>query len=589
MKNMQEQRQVMWSIAGLDSGGGAGVSADQRTAEAFGIHLCPVTAAVTAQNTISVTHIHAIPPDVLEAQLDALAVDMPCAVIKTGMLGSAANARTLAYWLDQARKTRPIALVIDPVLRSSTGTLLANTELLMAYREWLLPRATVITPNRHEAAALLLAGTPHELNAWHNERIPTQDVPLLAQSLQKLGPQTVVITGGDDDDPLALDWLQSPYAEGWLSLPRIHTPHHHGTGCTFATAMGCAMTLGFVTADAAILAKMATAEALHQAQGLLTMPHSGSRRTVSSFHAAEEDLSEPIHHPHGAAPVRATAGFAQHRERLPRLSLSTMPPSSWHVPSSSRLPRPGVYAIVDTAERVSAVIKAGAHTVQLRIKTPPNATLAQTAWIEAEIRQAHAYAQAAQVTLYVNDHWRQALRAGAQAIHLGQEDMLTLEAQDIEQLQAARQEGLRLGLSSHSLWELCRALTLQPDYVACGPVWPTTTKEMPWQPQGLSNLSWWSYMSPVPVVAIGGILRPEQLEACIAAGAAGVCILRGIGSQPVLTLPGWLAAWEAGSRQAMGAIPKAPGFPSSSLEPVHHHDHVEPLPFRKSRLDMVSL
>ncbi|MDZ4295728.1 MAG: thiamine phosphate synthase, partial [Hydrogenophaga sp.] len=168
-------------------------------------------------------------------------------------------------------------------------------------------------------------------------------------------------------------------------------------------------------------------------------------------------------------------------------------------------------------------------------------------------------ADAAGASLVVNDHWLLALRAGAQALHLGQEDLLALSPRDRAQLQAAREQGVQLGLSSHSLWELCRAAALLPDCIACGPVWPTTTKDMPWLPQGLDNLAWWAHMAPAPVVGIGGILEPAQLQAVAAAGAAGGCVVRGLGDEPAQTLPAWLSAWQAGlARQDRTAVPALP-------------------------------
>ncbi|WP_284309020.1 thiamine phosphate synthase, partial [Hydrogenophaga electricum] len=120
-----------------------------------------------------------------------------------------------------------------------------------------------------------------------------------------------------------------------------------------------------------------------------------------------------------------------------------------------------------------------------------------------------------------------------------------------------------LGLSSHSLWELCRAAALAPDLIACGPVWPTTTKDMPWQPQGLDNLAWWAHMAPAPVVGIGGVLAPAQLHAVASAGASGGCVVRGLGADPALTLPAWREAWASGRADA-ARLP-VPELPHASL------------------------
>lgn len=527
---------IIWSIAGTDSGAGAGLAADQRAADACAVHLCTAVAAVTAQNTMNVSQVHAVAPELLDAQLAALAADLPPAVVKTGLLGSAANAKVVAHWIDRLRQRGPVQLVIDPVLRATTGASFADDDLLHAYREELLPRANVLTPNQREAGVLLGEAT-------------LRNVPAMARALQRLGPNTICITGGDTYEALALDWLQSPHAQGWLSLPRVDTPHHHGTGCTFASALAAALARGFVGADAVVLAKMATTHALQHA------------RSIGQ----------------GAGPVCARSGFEQRPDLLPHLSLDEQAPTHWL--TRQRAPDPGVYAIVDSAERAQAVLSASptVTTLQLRMKRP--ARLAEGRWqtlLIDSIRRCQTAAEAAGVSLFINDHWQAALAAGARALHLGQEDLLTLTAADRLRLQQARADGVRLGLSSHSLWELCRSAALAPDYIACGPIWPTTTKDMPWNPQGLDNLAWWVHMSPAPVVGIGGILSPDQLRAVAVAGAGGGCVVRGLGAAPAHSLHGWLEAWQTGrSARARVASPGAPpsrdincGWPRPSLPPA---------------------
>nr|WHW29587.1 putative bifunctional hydroxymethylpyrimidine kinase/phosphomethylpyrimidine kinase [uncultured bacterium] len=522
---------IIWSIAGTDSGGGAGLAADQRAADALGVHCCTVVAGITAQSTTEVTHIEATPPQVLQAQLDTLLADMPPRAIKTGLLGSADNVRVLARFIDQQRERGPLALVVDPVLATSTGAALANAELRAAYRELLVPRATVITPNQGEAVALLGCTSP--------TNIPTQSAALRA-----LGCEAVVITGGDAaaisrHASLSLDWLDTPQAQGWLSLPREDTPHNHGTGCTFASALAAALALGWVVADATVLAKMATTMALRHA------------RAVGR----------------GVGPVMARPGFALEPSLLPQLSIGSEVPAHWATRSHAKAAGApiGVYAIVDSAERVEAVLGVSptVSTIQLRMKRPVG--LSDAAWagrFTEQVQLSQRAAEQASATLVVNDHWQLALAAGARALHLGQQDLLDLTPAEHEQLQAARDAGVKLGLSSHSLWELCRAAALQPDLIACGPVWPTTTKDMPWQPQGLGNLAWWAHMAPAPVLGIGGILVAEQLQAVAAAGAAGGCVVRGLGEDPARTLHAWQAAWIASIDQRVGTHPPALPHPT---------------------------
>jgi len=521
---------VIWSIAGTDSGGGAGLAADQRAADAFGVHLCPVVAAVTAQHSRGVTHVEPMSEAVLDAQLAALDVDMPPVAVKTGLLGNAAQVRLVARWVDRLRSRGPVELVIDPVLAASTGACFADDDALRALREELLPRATLVTPNRREACRLL---------GLDSEGIDAADgahgVPALALALRECGARAVCITGGDSHGPQGdvLDWFDGEHARGWLASPRVPTPHHHGTGCTFATSAAAAMVLGFVSADAVVLAKVATTHALH------------------CGHAAGE----------GAGPVRACPGFAMQPELLPRMSWGESSPLSGAPASAASSDRSlGLYAIVDSASRVEQVLDAGVRTLQLRIKQPavPDAEWSQH--LREQIARSVSACRRVGAELFVNDHWLIARELGAAGVHLGQEDLLALGNGGRAALQAS---GLALGISTHSLWELCRARSLAPRYIACGPVWSTLTKAMPWQPQGLGNLAWWAHMAGVPVVAIGGILEAAQVRAAATCGVDGVCIVRGLGDDPRRSAPALAQAWDDG-RAHVQRLP-ANALPSPSL------------------------
>jgi len=503
-------RPIVWSIAGNDSGGGAGLSADQRAAEAFGVHLCPVVAAITAQNSRAVASVKPVYPEILEAQLAALELDLPPRAIKTGLLTSVALVEIVAHWVERLRTRRPVALVVDPVLASSTGTSFADEATLNAYRALLLPHADVVTPNLREAEAL--TGK-------------SQGAPVIAKALRALGAGAVCVTGGDVTDgdgagALALDWVDSDDACGWLALPRIDTAHTHGTGCTFATSAAAALALDFAAADALVLAKMATANALRH-----------------GYSAGD-----------GAGPVRARAGFATKPELLPSMSFDAIPPRR---PGPRTIPpaQAQLYAIVDSAALVRAVVSAGVQMVQLRIKQ------AEEARLREQVRAGVEACRAAGARLFVNDHWRLAIEAGADGVHLGQQDLAALGAGE---RQAIADSGLALGVSSHCLWELARAAALAPEYIACGPVWPTATKAMPWREQGLGNLAWWCAIAPGPVAAIGGILTAEQARAAARCGARYICMLRAVAEQPHAAVPPILEALRAASAEARIVAPELP-------------------------------
>lgn len=167
---------------------------------------------------------------------------------------------------------------------------------------------------------------------------------------------------------------------------------------------------------------------------------------------------------------------------------------------------PRFYPVMPDADWVGRMAALGAELVQLRFK-------GDTADIPHQIAAARSACQRHGAQLVINDHWREALAAGADFIHLGQEDL------DTADLGAIARAGLRFGISTHDRTELDRALALRPAYIALGPIYPTTLKQMKWQPQGLEKLARWkARVGDIPLVAIGG-LTPERLPAVFAAGA----------------------------------------------------------------------
>lgn len=176
----------------------------------------------------------------------------------------------------------------------------------------------------------------------------------------------------------------------------------------------------------------------------------------------------------------------------------------------------GFYPVVPTAAWVERLLGWGVRTIQLRIKAADHTAADISAEVMAAIEAGKAVPGA---QVFINDHWQQALAAGAYGVHLGQED---LDSADIEALRTA---GIRLGLSTHTPAELARAKAVQPSYLAIGPIYPTTLKVMPYAPVGLEDLAAWAKLAaPYPVVAIGGIslARLPGVMACGVDGAAVV-------------------------------------------------------------------
>jgi len=222
---------VALTIAGSDSGGGAGIQADIKAMEANGVFAASVIVAVTAQNTQAVTAAHDLPPDFVAAQIDAVVDDLDVAAYKTGMLSSAAIIETVAERID-ARDLTP--LVVDPVMISKSGFKLLQDAAIATLREALIPQATLLTPNLHEASHLT------------DKTVETvDDAKAVAEALHALGPKAVLVKGGHlNDTAEAVDVLYDGTCFRTFAAPRIETPNTHGTGCTYASAIAAHLAHG---------------------------------------------------------------------------------------------------------------------------------------------------------------------------------------------------------------------------------------------------------------------------------------------------------------------------------------------------------
>jgi hydroxymethylpyrimidine/phosphomethylpyrimidine kinase len=218
------RRPIALTVAGTDSGGGAGVVADLKTFEALGVWGTIAVAAVTAQNSIGVTALHLVPPEVILAQIEAVAGDFGVDAVKTGMLGSAAGVEAAVAGI---RRSGIARVVVDPVLVSTHGDQLLAGEALAVVRAQLLPLATVVTPNLPEAA-VLVGFAIHDREA----------MVAGAESLRRLGPEVVMLKGGHlEDEASSPDLILGPDGPEWLEGPRVQTVHTHGTGCVLSAAI----------------------------------------------------------------------------------------------------------------------------------------------------------------------------------------------------------------------------------------------------------------------------------------------------------------------------------------------------------------
>jgi hydroxymethylpyrimidine/phosphomethylpyrimidine kinase len=247
------------TIAGSDSGGGAGIQADLKTFCAFGVYGMSALTAVTAQNTLGVSGVAVLTPDMVTAQIRAVVEDIGVDATKTGMLANAAIVRAVA---EAVRRGGLGPLVVDPVMVSKHGDLLLEEEARAALRDELLPLATVVTPNVPEAAALL-GCRPEELEGLEARR-------QAAAELLRLGPRHVVLKGGHGSaDPAeAVDIWYDGLSYTELRAPRLRSRHTHGTGCTFSAAVTAGLARGLDVGAALREAKSFVTWALEHAPGL---------------------------------------------------------------------------------------------------------------------------------------------------------------------------------------------------------------------------------------------------------------------------------------------------------------------------------
>ena len=244
---MSEPRRVpaVMSIAGSDSGGGAGIQADLKAFARCGVHGTTAITALTAQNTIGVDSIHPVPPDMVVAQIRAVAEDIGIDAVKTGMLGDAVTITVVVEALDLAGDA---PIVVDPVLVAESGAVLLEPDARSALIERLLPRATVATPNLLEARELTGLGG----DASQEE---------LARAVQALGPRAAIVTGGHIEDGADV-LIQSGGEAVRIEGPRHPAGASHGSGCTHSSTLAALLARGERLEAAAHEAKRITAEAV---------------------------------------------------------------------------------------------------------------------------------------------------------------------------------------------------------------------------------------------------------------------------------------------------------------------------------------
>lgn len=455
------QPKVIWTVAGSDSCAGAGLQTDLHTFHDFNLVGCSIVTSVTAQHPQGVLCVTPVDDHTFRQQFEALLIQGYPHAIKIGLLCSQNQVEILCEYIQKIRAESKAYchVVYDPVAVASSGQNLSDSILLPIVRERLYPLIDLMTPNGTELA--LLSETD----------VSTREaVKKAAQVLFSQGIKAVLAKGGHFEwqGEEVNDYLLTPQEVYCFSHSRLDSVNTHGTGCTFAAAIGAMLAKGFDLPDTVTVATAYLQKGLSEKEGkgqtaLSSLCHTGYPTDIHFFPATAL-LSAPLNTPSQA--------FAQTEYQL------------------------GLYPVVDSVEWVERLILAGVKTLQIRVKNRPLAE------VEREIERSVIFAKQHHVRLFVNDYWQLALKYQAYGVHLGQEDLATAD------LNAIQQAGLRLGISTHGYFEIMRALAIKPSYIAFGHIFPTQTKVMQSRPQGLINLAKYAQLvAPlnIPTVAIGGI------------------------------------------------------------------------------------
>ena len=257
------------TIAGSDSGGGAGIQADLKTFSALGVYGASVITALTAQNTRGVFAIHDVPADFVAAQIDAVFSDLDVGAVKIGMLSRPGIIEAVA---DGLARYGQRAVVLDPVMVAASGDPLIADESIACLRERLIPHVLLVTPNLPEAARLVGAA-----GAGSRQAVEDQARRLLA-----MGPGAVLLKGGHGGGAESADYLLGPSGGHWLSAARVVTENTHGTGCTLSSAIAAGLARGLPLDEAVVAGKDYITAAIGAANRLNI---GGGRGPVHHFHA----------------------------------------------------------------------------------------------------------------------------------------------------------------------------------------------------------------------------------------------------------------------------------------------------------------
>lgn len=462
-----ESKTTVLVIGGLDPQGCAGIAADIATVQHHDAHALPLITAMTEQSSKGLTDLGAVSPEKLLAQFADCKADFTIDAVKIGLIPSLAIAEAIKQILMQLAG---VPVVLDPVLASTSGGQAVSKEVQQCIETELLPLVTLITPNLTELKRLTTDSASVEAGA---------------AQLRAAGLSACLVKGGHAEGDIASDYFVFDEAEFYLYQAML-AKQARGTGCVLASSIAAHLAAGQDIRDAVVLAKAYVTRGIR--------------------HSAQAGPYQVMHH------SRESLALVD----MPKLCYQPdLIGQEFDFPPCPK--QLGIYPVVDSPEWVQKLVDEGIETIQLRVKDKPQDELQQ------QIQSTVNFINGKKVSFFVNDHWELAIEAGAYGVHLGQEDLHDA------QLKQIADAGLRLGISTHSYWELARALAVNPSYIALGPIYATTSKQMPFSPQGIDRLQQWVDLlqDTYPVVAIGGI-NLERAEALKPTGVSSVAMITAI-------------------------------------------------------------
>jgi len=468
------------TIAGSDSGGGAGIQADLKTFAALGVYGSSVITAITAQNTRGVINSAGIATTLVDEQLEAVLSDIGADAIKTGMLYDDDIVQAI---VNRLKFYKVPCLVVDPVMVATSGDTLLNYRGIDALRDKLLPQAAFITPNREEASALC---------GFYIES--AQDLPKAAREIHHMGADFVIITGIQEGGQ-CIDYCYDGSEFNRIIGPIIETANTHGTGCSYSAALTAYVARGASAWTAVSMAKKFVVSGLRYAYQV--GKGRGPLNHLAAFFPGKLDDQYILE-------IRASA-FHDWGNR----------PPLYDKPLLNVIIGGPLCEGQDYAELTRIAVANGASLIQLREKDWDTRQLVDTAVNMARVCHEHG------ALFVVNDRVDVAAASGADGVHIGQDDLNPFMARALLGPEKI------IGVSAGNITEALAAVADGADYLGVGPVYPTASKECRNDAGGPELVAEITARVPVPIIAIGGI-TPENTRPLIKAGAVGVAVISAI-------------------------------------------------------------